>query len=152
MILAYALFNVVYASVSLPAGIRSDRVGRTQLFGAGLVAFAVVYLGFGLATSGAAVWPLMAGYGVYMAFTDGILRALVVDVVPANIRGKALGIQQALTGAGVLVAGVTAGVLWDKVSPRAPFFLGAGLALSAALVLGIVHRLAPERVRDAGVG
>lgn len=144
VILAYAFYNVVYAALSLPAGIRSDRFGRTGLFGAGLVAFAVVYAGFGLARSSAAVWPLLALYGVYMAFTDGIIRALVVDVVPDDVRGKALGIQQAMTGAGVLVAGITAGLLWDNVSPRAPFFLGAAFAIAAALALAILAR-SPQR-------
>jgi MFS family permease len=135
VILAYALYNLVYAAVSLPAGIRADRGSKARVFGGGLFVFAIVYLGFGLATSGAVVWPLFAVYGIYMAFTDGISRALVVELVPDGVRGKALGVTQALMGAGVLVAGVMAGELWDHVSPRAPFYVGSALSFVAAVML-----------------
>jgi MFS family permease len=81
------------------------------------------------------IWPLLGVYGAYMAFTDGISRAIVVNLVPDTVRGKAIGVWQALYGAAVLVAGVTAGILWDKVSPRAPFFLGGASALAAAVLL-----------------
>jgi MFS family permease len=137
VILAYALYNLVYALVSFPAGVRADRMDKTRLFGAGLVVFSVVYLGFALATSSAVVWPLFAVYGVYMAFTDGIGRALVVDLVPDNLRGRALGVTQAVTGASVLVAGIMAGILWDAVSPATPFFIGAVLAGVAAAMLAM---------------
>jgi MFS family permease len=147
VILAYAVYNVLYTLLSYPAGTRSDRVGRVQLYGAGLVAFAIVYGGFALAGTSAPVWPLLALYGAYMAFTDGISRALVVDLVPDNVRGKALGIHQALTGGCVLIAGITAGILWDTVSPAAPFVVGAvGAVLAAVLLVTTV------RVPGVGVG
>jgi sugar phosphate permease len=149
VILAFALSNLVYAAASLPVGIRGDRThtSKLTLFGVGLVIFVVVYLGFALATSAALVWPLFAVYGAYHAFTDGIGRAVVVDLVPANVRGKALGVTQALTGAAVLVAGIGAGVLWDAVSPAAPFFVGAALAATAAAILAVgAYRAAGTRV------
>lgn len=141
VILAYVLYNLVYASTSLPAGIRSDRSGRLRVYGAGLVVFAAVYLGFGLWRSPTAVWPLLAVYGLYMALTDGIGRALVADLAPPEARGKALGVTQAITGACVLVAGVTAGVLWDRVSPAAPFIVGAVTSLAALPLLAVAARV-----------
>jgi len=141
VILAYALYNLVYAFVSFPAGVRADRMNKAKLFGAGLAVFSVVYLGFALAHTGALVWPLFAVYGVYMAFTDGIGRALVVDLVPDSVRGRALGATQALTGFAVLIAGITAGELWDHVSPAAPFFVGAALSAAAALLLALAPRV-----------
>jgi MFS family permease len=140
VILAYALYNLVYAAVSLPAGIRADRLGRGRVFGTGLVVFACVYAGFGLVHTAAAVWPLMAVYGVYMALTDGVGRALALDYVAPEMRGRALGVTQAVTGASVLVAGITAGVLWDKVSPATPFLVGAVLGGAAALLLAVASR------------
>ena len=137
VILAYALYNLVYAAVSLPAGIRADRLGRGRVFGAGLVVFALVYAGFGIAHTGVVVWPLMAVYGLYMGLTDGVGRALALEFVPATARGRALGVTQAVTGASVLVAGVTAGLLWDHLSPAAPFVLGAIMAAGAAALLAV---------------
>jgi MFS family permease len=131
VVLAFALFNLVNALASRAAGKRADRIGKLPVFRSGLAVFAAVYLGFAVAPSSAFVWPLLAVYGIYVALTDGVGRALVVDLVPAEIRGKALGVSQAVTGSAVLVAGIVAGLLWDQVSHSAPFVVGAGAAVVA---------------------
>jgi MFS family permease len=135
VIAAYALYNTLYAALSYPAGALSDRRSRYGIFAVGLVIFAVVYTAFGIVDSPGWAWPLFAVYGAYIALTDGISRAIIVDLVPETVRGKAIGVWQALYGASVLVSGITAGLLWDRVSPRAPFFLGGATALLAAIVL-----------------
>lgn len=135
VLLAYTLYNVIYSLTAFPAGIRADRKSRIGVFAGGLVVFAVVYAGFGMIDTAIAVWPLIAIYGLYMSFTDGIGRAIVLDLVPPDVRGKALGVTQAITGGSVLIAGVTAGLLWDRVSPSAPFILGAITAGASAIML-----------------
>jgi MFS family permease len=150
VILAYALYNLTYALGSLPAGIRADRLGRLRVFRSGLFVFALVYAGFALAPGAWAVWPLLAVYGLYMALTDGVGRAVVLDMVPDDMRGRAMGVTQAVTGAGVLIAGITAGVLWDAVSPAAPFVLGAVGGVVAWSVLAFVPK--GPRAGAAGAG
>ena len=134
-VLAYVLYNAVYASLSLPAGIRSDRVGRRNLIVAGLLIFAGVYAGFALVTSPELVWMLFAVYGAYIALTDGVGKALVADLAPAGAVGTALGLYNTLGGLMVLEASVTAGLLWEHVGPAAPFIYGAATACVAALLL-----------------
>jgi MFS family permease len=133
VVLAYVAYNVVYAAMSLPAGIVSDRVPRGVLLLAGYLIFGGVYLGFAAVDSETAVWPLFAVYGAYIALTDGVSKALVADLAPKSARSSALGIYQGSAGLAALVASVTAGLLWDQVSVRAPFFLGAGASGLAAL-------------------
>jgi len=135
VVLAYVVFNLVYATVAMPAGIASDRLGRRVVIGLGFAIFAAVYAGFGLAGGGAAIWPLFAVYGLYMAMTEGVGRALVVDFVPAERRATALGLYQGAMGAMILLSSVIAGALWDVVSPSAPFFLGGATALAALVLL-----------------
>ena len=65
------------------------------------------------------VWPLFAVYGVYMALTDGVGRALVTDFVPPRDRATAIGIYTGVTGAMILVSSVLAGVLWDTIGASA---------------------------------
>lgn len=67
--------------------------------------------------------------------TDGISRAWVADLVPETLRGTALGIHAMVSGFGLLVAGVWAGLLW-RGSGRLPFVAsGIVAAVLAAVVL-----------------
>jgi MFS family permease len=137
VVLAYALYNLVYAGLSWPLGALSDRRRRESVIAGGLLVFALVYLGFALASAAWAVWPLLALYGVYVAATEGVAKAWVADRVPGRAIGTAFGIFSAASGAALLVASVAAGLLWSHVSPAAPFVLGAvsaGLALLLLLV------------------
>src|SRR5581483_11824821 len=95
----------------------------------GLLIFAAVYIGFAVAGRGAVVWPLFAVYGLYIALTDGVGKALITDLVPQARRATALGAYGMLTGLAALAASVVAGVLWDTVGIPAPFILGAVGAL-----------------------
>ena len=135
VVLAYALYNTLYSGLSWPLGHLSDRVGRQRLLGAGLVAFAAVYTGFGVAGTTAVVWPLMAVYGCYMAATDGVARAFVADLSPTGLRATAQGTFRLTTGGAEVVASLIAGVLWSGVAPGAVFALGAGAALAGLVVL-----------------
>jgi MFS family permease len=133
-VLAYALYNVVYALLSMPAGIASDRVGRRRVIAGGFAIFAVVYFGFAVVDAGAYVWLLFAVYGIYMALTEGVGRALVADFVGAQWRGTALGLYQGAMGLMILLSSILAGVLWDQVGASAPFFLGGSTAALAFLL------------------
>ncbi len=132
---AYVLFNAVYSLLAWPAGAASDRLGRRNVIGVGFGVFSVVYLGFALAGTGAAAWPLFAVYGVFMAMTEGVGKALVTDLVPAADRATALGLYTGAIGGMVLVSSVLAGALWDLIGPSAPFVLGGVTGLAALVVL-----------------
>jgi MFS family permease len=80
-------------------------------------------------------WPLLAVYGVYVAATDGVARAVVGDHAPPGLVGTAFGVFSAATGAALLLASVAAGLLWSNVSSSAPFYLGAAAAALALVVL-----------------
>ena len=138
-VLAYALYNLVYAGLAWPLGALSDRVPRTVVLAAGLAVFGLVYLGFAEASSSWQVWPLFAVYGAYVAATDGVARAWVSDQVPAAASGTAFGLFAAATGGALLAASVVAGQLWSHVGRDAPFLMGAASAAAALVVLGVVE-------------
>jgi MFS family permease len=134
-------FNLVYALVSGPAGILSDRVGRRKLIVAAWVAYAVIYVGLALASSAWQVWVLFAMYGAYYGASEGNSKALVADLVPPQKRGIAYGLFNSAIGLAALPASIIAGVLWQGLGnwmglgPSAPFYLGALLSLVAAILL-----------------
>jgi MFS family permease len=129
------LFNLVYTSLSWPAGKLSDRIPRRTLVVFGYFTYAAVYLGFSLVRGPQWVWFLFAAYGTYYAMTEGVLRAWIADLVPSSSRGSVFGVFNWLVGVAALPASLMAGWLWRHYSPAAPFFVSALLSLAAALLL-----------------
>lgn len=161
VVLAYALFNLCDTVVARPAGALGDRIGRLRVFRYGVLVFALVYLGFAVAPSAAWVWPLMAVYGAYKGLFEGASRAAVFDLVPVDVRGRALGVSQGVNGLCILAASIAAGLLYEHSHP-APFVLGAVAAALAWIVLSGTGRavqrddaageVAPGDVAPAGCG
>lgn len=78
---------------------------------------------------------LFAVYGLFSGLTEGAERALVVDLVPDQWRGRALGAYQAAIGIALLPASIAFGVIYKYAGAKPAFILGAVLALTATLVL-----------------
>ena len=138
VVLAYVVFNLVYALGAYPAGALADRWPPAVVYAVGLCAFAVGYVGLGLAGSGPAVYLLIAVYGLFPAFTDGVGKAWVSALVPDAHRGRAQGVFQMLMNGAILAAGLWAGLLWTA-GPGAgtvPLLVSgiAGLVAAAALI------------------
>jgi MFS family permease len=128
-------FNAVYSLLAGPFGSLSDRIGRRTLMLVGWTVYGLVYLGFALAQTGAQIWVLYGFYGIYYALTEGIAKALVADIVPQEQRGTAYGLFNAAIGFAALPASLIAGILWQTISPAAPFVFGAFLSLIAGILL-----------------
>ena len=139
-VLMLVLYNVIYAGLSSPVGIISDKVGRKWVIILGWLVYAVVYLGFALASQMWQVWVLFVGYGIYSGISEGVARAFVADLVPADKRGTAYGLYYGVVGVALLPASILAGYLWQSVNPSSAFYFGAGLALTAALSMVILVR------------
>lgn len=138
--LAYALYNLFQSALSLPAGIVSDRRSRRTVFAAGLVPFAVAYIGLGLATSSTWVWVLLPIYGAFSALTDGVARAWVADLLPTEALGTGIGVYQGLIGLGALLAGVWAGLSWGSDGQLPLLVSGTGAALVALALMADSRR------------
>jgi len=140
--LVIALFNLVSAMTAIPAGRLSDRIGRRKAITIGWGIYALAYLGFALVRKAWMIWVLYAFYGLYYAFTEGSAKAMVAELVPESNRGAAYGLFNASIGVMALPASLIAGVLWNRVSPAAPFAFGAIMAFIAFVAL----RFIPEKI------
>ncbi len=134
------VFNLTYTLGSWPAGWLSDRFSRRGfsrrwIAAAGYLIFAAVYFVFGRAPSTFAIWCTMAVYGLYYALTQPVLKALVVEAVAQEVRGRALGIYFFATSVATLAASLITGELWKYYGARRPFYVSAGLALVATFLL-----------------
>jgi MFS family permease len=129
------VFNITYTLFSWPAGDLSDRFSRKAIAAAGYTVFAAVYVVFALAPSKIAIWIAMSSYGLFYALTNPVLKALVVESVSPEVRGRALGVYSFITSSAILLASVLAGELWKNFGPRTPFFASTILAVIAAGLL-----------------
>jgi MFS family permease len=134
--LLWAAVSGVAAVFAVPLGGLSDRIGRVRLLVAGYLAYALFYAAMALwAAPGWPLYLLFGGYGVFMAATEGVERALLADLTPPEQRGTAFGWLNLTTGALLLPASMVFGALWEGVSAAVAFGFSAGCALAAAGLL-----------------
>jgi MFS family permease len=137
------VFNVMFTLFSWPAGKVSDHFSRSTIAAAGYGVFAIVYFVFARAPSRRAIWLTMAFYGLFYALTNPVLKALVVETVGSDVRGRALGIYYFTSSIAVLFASIITGALWKAYGAPVPFYLSAGIAAVSAIAL-----LAHQRIES----
>ena len=140
--IVWAGLHIVKAGLSTTGGTLSDRFGRRKLIIAGWMVYAVVYAGFALSETIASLLGWFFFYGIYFALVEGSEKALVADLSPAKIQGRAFGWYNAVLGFGALAASLLFGLLWEAWGTPAAFLTGALLAIIAAVLLAVDSRLA----------
>lgn len=138
VIAAYILYNIVYATFSIPAGNLSDKIGPKKVFLVGILIYALVYLGFALNNHSFLVWPLFAVYGCYVALTDGVAKAWVGSLVKKEKSGTAYGMFYMVTSIFMLIASVLGGLLWSLISPSATFIFATICVFISLFVISFV--------------
>ncbi len=143
--LVWSAFHVVKMLAAYAGGRLSDRVGRKAMVVAGWGVYVAAYLAFAVASSRAALLATFLAYGLHYGLTEPAERAWVTDLVPARHRGAAFGLYHGVVGLAALPASLLFGALWQRFGAPAAFATGAGLALSAAVVLTFVSEGAARR-------
>jgi MFS family permease len=136
--LMWAALHVVKATTSVVGGGWSDRIGRRMVIGIGWLVYAVVYAGFAVSTALPALLTWFLLYGFYFGLAESTEKALIADLAPAERRGFAFGVYNAVQGIGALAASVLFGAIWKWYGAAAAFGVGGALALAAtALLFGV---------------
>jgi MFS family permease len=137
-LLLYVLFYIVYTLFTIPAGILSDKIGRKPVLIAGYILFAATAIFLIYTTQLSMLIFVFILYGVFFGLIDGVQRAFVVDLAPADLKGTALGTFHTATGVIALPAGFIAGLLWDRFSPQATFLFALALSICSLLLFTFV--------------
>ena len=130
-----AIFNFVTSVFSLISGKLSDKIGRSKLIITGWVVYSVIYLGFAFAQSTSHVFILYVLYGIYYGCTDGVAKAFIADIVPANKRGTAYGLYNGAIGIMAFPASFLAGLMWQYIGMSSTFIFGSVLAVLASFLM-----------------
>jgi MFS family permease len=150
--LLWTAFHVVKMLAAMPFGALSDRIGRKRVIICGWAVYALSYAGFALSDSQWQIWCVFLFYGIFYGLTEGVEKAFVADMSPADQKGTAFGWYNLAIGVGALPASLIFGAIWTWVGPAAAFTFGAGLAAVAALLLvmlPLTANTAAEEIRHA---
>lgn len=144
-ILLYVFYSLLYSLSSPYLGKLSDRFGRKWILVSGLIIFAVVYTLFSYASEPWQFWCLFGVYGTYMAATDGVGKALALDLAPKDLKATGLGLLGTVTGLATIVASSVAGFLWDHAGSAWAFQYGAlGAVLATFILIRIPNKASPS--------
>lgn len=135
--------------LNVPGGRASDKYGRKRVLALSWLLYGATYLGFGLAGSWAVAWVWLGLYAAHYGLAEGGQRALLAELVPAEIRGRAFGYQLAVEGAGLLVANVAFGFVYEARGALFAFCVAGVIALASALLLGLLVPYEPRRAATA---
>lgn len=133
--LLWAFFHACKMLCVAPLGALSDHLRRRSLIRLGWAIYALVYLGFALMNRAWQAWPLFAVYALYYGLTEGVEKALVIDLAPPDLRGTAVGMFHFMVGAAAFPASFLFGFVYHAAGPLAAFGYAAALALAAAVLL-----------------
>lgn len=131
----WTFFHVAKVLSSYLGGDFSDRVARSKVVAAGWMVYAATYVAFAHATEAWHVWALFAVYGSYYGLTEPTEKALVKDLSPAALRGRAYGYYNFIIGIAAIPAGAFMGFMWEKWSPAAALQVGALVGAVSAVVI-----------------
>lgn len=135
VIFLFLIYHIFAASLSMPMGKLSDKIGRKNLLVPGYLAFSLCYFGFAFASGRVSMLAVFILFGVYTAMITGVERAFVAEIAPPQLKGTMLGLHSTVSGVALLPASIIAGLLWDTFGAQAPFLFGAVLSLISALLL-----------------
>ena len=144
--LLWAAVSAVAMTFSTPLAALSDRWGRIRPLAGGYLAYGLFYLTLGqLHHNGLILFVLFGFYGLFMAATEGVEKAMVADLAPEGRQGTAFGWFNLVTGAMLLPASIVFGWLYQSWQPQVAFLFSGCCALSATILLFTWVR--PEIVR-----
>lgn len=133
--LLWTAFSLSKLVSSYLGGSFSDRYARTRLVILGWVVYAVTYVLFGLAREVWQVWALFLLYGTHYGLTEPAEKALIRDLAPPGVRGRAYGYYNSIVGVSAIPAGLLTGWIWQTWGAAAALNLGAALGVLSSLAL-----------------
>jgi MFS family permease len=133
--LLWCVCHVAKSASNLILGHAVDRFGSRPALLLGWLVFAGVYIGFGVATSTAAIWTCFIVYGITSGLIEPAERALVATLAGSERKGLAYGWFNFAVGIATLPSSLIFGALYQTYGPLVAFVWGAALALVAVILL-----------------
>ena len=131
----YIFYNLIYALFSYPSGALADKLGMKKIITAGLVLFAIVYVGMAYAESKVVFIALFIFYGIYAAATEGIAKAWITNICKKENTATAIGTYTAFQSIAAMIASSLAGVLWFTFNSAVTFMVSGLIAFAVSIYI-----------------
>ncbi len=138
--LVYLFYNLVYASLAMPIGMLSDKIGRERVLLSGFFLMTLLLWGFSRAFLDWQAWLLFFFYGIISAIIETIPRTWVSDLAKQAHRGSALGLYHTLVGLAALPASIIFGAIWHSYGSSVAFSYAMIISAVAFILLAIFRR------------
>lgn len=131
--LAVGAYGLTQAGLQIPLGALSDRIGRLPVIAGGLAVFAVGSL---VAATADTIWGVIAGRLLQGAGAiSATLTALIADATRSEVRTRSMAFLGVGIGLSFMMALIFGEVFGAHFGVPALFWIAAGLAVAAALLL-----------------
>lgn len=136
--LFYMLYNFSYSGFSFYGGKLSDRFGSKNIIILGYFILVSGYVFLAYAEHTAVLAFSFLALGLFPALTDGVQRAFASELSSEGERGGALGLVNAISGIGLLCAGVIGGYMWEHFGLYYALTAASASVLAGIAILSLV--------------
>jgi MFS family permease len=140
-----AIASLIGLVITIPGGIWADRTGPLAVLLTGLSGIVVGSLAFLVVSEVVGFMGAASVVGLY-ALSSSVPMALLTDIVPADVRGMAVGIYRLIGDVGVLIGPVLLAWMVDVSGYRMAIVVSA--AVAAAVVLAAWRLMGPCVARE----
>jgi MFS family permease len=140
VITIYIFFNLIYALFSYPLGSIADKIGLKKMFLIGLLLFSIVYLGMGVNSKPFLFFVLFFLYGIYMAASEGIVKAWISNISEKHRTATAIGTFTAFQSVMSILSSSFAGFIWFQFGASTTFFV---TGIASILIMILVYAKVP---------
>jgi len=145
--LAVGAYGLTQAGFQIPLGALSDRIGRIPVILFGLAIFAA---GSALAALSDSIYGVIAGRLLQGAGAiSATLTALITDATREEVRTRSMAVFGIGIGLAFMLAMVAGPLIAAQLGVRSLFWIAAGLAVVAGLLLGLLPEIPRPAQRES---
>ena len=136
----FAAQAVANALSRLPSGKLCDKIAdKSVLVSSGLAVFALALAGFGFCRSVISLMAMAAVMGISLGIAFTVLCSLIVDIVPMELRGLAMGSYNTSVYAGMMLSSVGMGPVIRAAGFRVGFFLISAVGVAVLFLFRFLY-------------
>lgn len=137
------VMDLVHAGVAIPCGKYADKISRPLMLSLGLVVMflAQAFLSYVSTVFGTVIGVIMVG--LHMGATQGLLKAMIAQATPPELRGTAYSLFFVISGIALFFANTIAGSLSHSFGLSATFLMGSMFSICAVAILYIASLRRP---------